>query len=236
MNSTTCHVRRGCREPVLPPVIPVIYNGYCRETPFAAPAVSFSLYKIIDWRSGKPRYADAAAVAAAFRFESGIPVILTGVDPDRSLERWWSLGRPSRQAVIRELRDLGVELVTTPNFSLFTDRPRWDDLHSIKRIAITHEEFLREGLPAALHLNARTERDWERWTEYISSREEVTHLSFEFSTGTGWADRVDWGAARLVKLAQDVCRPLHLVVRAMGAGIGYPAGAIRGLRWKNNGT
>lgn len=53
-------------------------------------------------------------------------------------------------------------MVTTPNYSLSIDQPRWDDLHSLKRIAIVHEEFLNEGLPAALHVNARTDKDWER--------------------------------------------------------------------------
>lgn len=39
---------------------------------------------------------------------------------------------------VRRLRSIGVEMVTTPNFSLFVDGPRWDDLHSIKRIPNTH--------------------------------------------------------------------------------------------------
>ena len=130
----------------------------------------------------------------------------------------WSLG-PDRLDAICRLREFGVELVTTPNFSLFTDQPRWDDMHSMKRIAITHEEFLREGLPAALHINARTERDWERWAEYIRLRSEVTHVAFEFQTGAGWAGRIDWQAAQLVHLAKDAGRPLHLVVRAAGSDI-----------------
>ena len=86
-------------------------------------------------------------------------------------------------------------------------------MHSMKRIAITHEEFLREGVAAALHVNARTERDWERWTEYILQRSEVTHVAFEFTTGSGWAERMDWHAEQLAELAQNVGRPLHLVVR-----------------------
>ena len=115
--------------------------------------------------------------------------------------------------------NLGVELVTTPNYSLFTDQPRWDDMYSMKRIAITHEEFLREGMPAALHVNARTERDWERWTKYILLRSEVRHVAFEFKTGAGLAGRIDWQAAQLANLAQGVGRPLHLVVRAAGGDI-----------------
>ncbi|MGH7268007.1 MAG: hypothetical protein ACREMB_24585 [Candidatus Rokuibacteriota bacterium] len=87
-----------------------------------------------------------------------------------------------------------MALVTTPNFSLFADQPCWDDLHSIKRIALVHEEFLSEGLPAALHINARTDQDWERWRAYVAVRPEVTHIAFEFATGAGRAERIKWYA------------------------------------------
>jgi len=173
---------------------------------------------VIARHGGEERFANAEAVATAFRFKAGTPLILTGTADDRPLERWWSLG-PGRLDAIRRLRKFGVKLVTTPNFSLFTDQPRWDDLHSMKRIAITHEEFLRAGMPAALHVNARTERDWERWTEYIRLRSEVTHVAFEFKTGAGWAGRIDWQATQLLHLAKGAGRPLHLVVRAAGSDI-----------------
>ena len=204
--------------PILPPAVPILYHGRRRNAPFAPPAVCLPLYGVIGRYGGKVRYKDETAVAAAFHFESGTPLILTGVAVDPPLERWWGLGRPSRLQEIGRLRELGVKLVTTPNFSLFTDRPRTDDMHSIKRIGITHEEFLREGLIAALHVNARTERDWERWAEYIWSREEVTHVSFEFGTGSGRAGRINWQTTQLTKLAHDVGRTLHLIVRGVGAG------------------
>ena len=201
------------RVPVLPPVVPVLFHGSSRQAIFAPPAVCVPLYQVIARHRGGERYRDAAAVAAAFRFQRETPLILTGIADDRPLERWWSLGS-RRLDAIRRLRDLGVELVTTPNFSLFADQPRWDDMHSMKRIAIAHEEFLREGVPAALHVNARTERDWGRWTEYIRLRNEVTHVAFEFKTGAGWSGRVDWQAAQLTALANGAGRPIHLVVRA----------------------
>jgi hypothetical protein len=91
------------------------------------------------------RYTSAGGLAKAFGIGLDVPVILTGTAKDRPLERWWSLGAQRRDA-IRALRSLGVTLVTTPNFSLFIDQPRWDDLHSQKRIMIVHEEFLSEGL------------------------------------------------------------------------------------------
>ena len=103
-----------------------------------------------------------------------------------------------------------------PNYSLFVDQPRWDDLHSIKRIALVHEEFLSEGLPAALHLNARTQKDWERLQEFVAARPEITHVAFEFATGAGWAQRAPWYADKLARLAAGVGHPLHLILRGGG--------------------
>jgi hypothetical protein len=72
--------------------------------------------------------------------------------------------------VIRALKAAGVGLVTTPNYSLFLDRPRWDDMHAMKRIALMHEEFLAEGMPAALHVNGRTDSDFRHWGSYVTAR------------------------------------------------------------------
>jgi hypothetical protein len=115
--------------------------------------------------------------------------------------------------LIRTFRDLGIALVTTPNYSLFIEQPRWDDLHAMKRIGIIHSEFLNEGLPAALHVNGRTETDFRRWEDYIVSRPEVCVLAYEFTTGTGWAGRQERHADWLAELARGVGRPLRLIVR-----------------------
>lgn len=152
----------------------------------ASAAVCFPLYRVISRHDGSTRFGNRRELADNFRIPRTMPVILTltGTAFDPPLERWWALGL-DRIDAIRRLRDLGTALVTTPNFSLFSDQPRWDDLHSMKRIAIVHEEFLHESVPAALHVNARTERGWERWGEYIGQRPEVTHIAFEFATGAG---------------------------------------------------
>lgn len=198
--------------PFLPPLVPVLYHGCKRIVPFEAPAVCLPLYSVIDRRNGETRYSNGSELSYGFGIGKDVPVMLTGTATDGPLERWWSLGEKRRER-IRALRNLGVTLVTTPNYSLFVDQPRWDDLHSLKRIAIVHEEFLREGVPAALHINARTDRDWDRWTDYIERRPEVTHIAFEFATGAGWALRTDWHVKKLVALASSVGRPLHLVMR-----------------------
>lgn len=199
--------------PALPEMVPVIFHRSRRKEDLAPAAAAVPLYRTFSGRNGAPLFADHDALCAAFRIAPGTPVILTGIDEDAPIERWWGLGEDKRQAVIRSLRKAGVVLATTPNYSLFTDAPRWDDLHAIKRIALVHAEFLAEGLPAALHVNGRTDTDFRRWGDYIAARPEVTHLAYEFATGTGWAGRLKQHAEWLAGLAKTAGRPLALIVR-----------------------
>jgi hypothetical protein len=45
------------------------------------------------------------------------------------------------------------------------------------------------------------------------ARPEITHLAYEFTTGTGWAGRQELHAKWLGNLAEGVGRPLTLVLR-----------------------
>jgi hypothetical protein len=197
--------------PELPLVVPVLFHDSTRVSRIAAPVAALSLYQIFDRRTGEPRHVSHEAVCAAYGIAPGTKLVLTGTARDRPLERWWGLGTARRRAVIRTAKAVGVVLTTTPNFSLFLDRPRWDDLHAMMRIALVHCEFMEEGLPAALHVNGRTEADFARWAAYLAGRPEITHVAYEFATGT--ARRRERHAAWLAELARSAGRPLDLVVR-----------------------
>jgi hypothetical protein len=143
---------------------------------------------------------------------SACDIILTGVDHDARIEPWWSLGH-ARVAIIHSLVRLGIALVTTPNFSLLLDNPRPDDLHAMKRIAITFSEFQQEGLACALHPNGRTMRDFDRWAAFIATRPEISTLAYEFITGSGRSGRRQFHLDRLINIAKVAGRPLDIVVR-----------------------
>ncbi|MDR4308496.1 hypothetical protein IHQ68_17900 [Chelatococcus sambhunathii] len=215
--------------PALPRLVPVIFHGNRRDLSVPSSAVALPLYRLLDRKTGAPRFTDHAALCADFGIACGTTIMLTGTDRDPPLERWWQLGEAGRRPIIRALATAGIGLVTTPNYSLFIDRPRWDDLHAMKRIAIVHQEFLAEGMPAALHVNGRTETDFLRWADYVAARPEVSHLAYEFTTGTGWAGRKEQHAAWLAGLAATVGRPLHLVVRGGVEVLPTLASAFAGL-------
>jgi len=201
------------QAPMLPMIVPLVYHGSRRDEMIAMPAVALSLYAMFNRIDGTPRYASREALCRALGITTESTIILSGTHHDRPLETWWALGESKRRIIIRNLRDNGISLVTSPNYSLFTDAPRWTDMHSIKRIAITHSELVSEGLPAALHVNGRTETDFKRWGSYIDAHPEVTHVAYEFTTGTRWTGRREQHITWISALARSAARPLHLLVR-----------------------
>lgn len=76
-----------------------------------------------------------------------------------------------------------------------------------------HAEFLEGGLPCALHVNGRTDTDFRHWGEYVRERPEITHLAYEFTTGTARAARRDYHLGNLIGVAASAGRPLGLLVR-----------------------
>ncbi|MFX8906933.1 hypothetical protein ABTM87_19065, partial [Acinetobacter baumannii] len=69
------------------------------------------------------------------------------------------------------------------------------------------------GVPCALHLNARTDRDWERWTVFLKAHPEISCVAFEFGTGAGSKSRIPWYVTQLKRLADEASRPLQLILR-----------------------
>jgi hypothetical protein len=195
----------------LPDHIPLIGHKYSRTGTLAEHVVAVPLYEIFHMGTGEPHVRNRAELAARFLIPDNAIIVATGVDRDFKVERWWEFA--NRAKVMQALRDLGIALVTTPNFSLFTNVPRPDNLHGMKRIALSWAELMAAGIPAALHLNARTDFDYARWTQFVAARPEVEIVAFEFGTGAGHPNRIDWHVERLCALARAAGRPLILVLR-----------------------
>lgn len=200
--------------PPLPAIVPFVDHRYGRAATLDEPVVAISLYELVNLATGKPHVASRADLAARFLIPEGAAIVVSGVDKDGPIERWWEL--KDRPAILAALRALGVTLVTTPNYSVLTDVPRTDNLHAMKRILLAWTEMAGAGLPTALHVNGRTQHDYTRWAELIADRPEIEILAFEFATGCGRGERIDWHVAQLCALADHVGRPLTLVIRGGG--------------------
>jgi hypothetical protein len=197
--------------PSLPLSVPLLYHSSGRLGRLKMDTVAVPLSFLWDRKTGLLRFNTREAVAEAFGFDEGARLIISGVDHDQPIEDYWSYRRATR--LPEQLAALRPDLITTPNYSMPLDTPRWENLHNMKRIAICSSEFTSAGIPTSLHLNARTDRDYERWTEFVAKREEIRSVTMEYATGAAKQERGEWHTDRLVALASAVQRPLQLVVR-----------------------
>ncbi|KPF67400.1 hypothetical protein IP69_13780 [Bosea sp. AAP35] len=200
------------RPLVLPSYLPMLFHGSALVKTITIPAVAIPLYRFFDQAAGC-RFNTRESICQSYKIDSRTDIVLSGVAQDHEVEGWWKLEAPGRIKAIANLRSLGIAMVTTPNFSLMVDRPRWDDLHSMRRIVLSYHELVSEGQAAALHVNGRTRQDFLRWTEYVAAHGEVTHIAYEFTTGTKNPLRMRQHAQWLVELAQACGRRLGLVLR-----------------------
>ncbi|MER9901129.1 hypothetical protein [Mesorhizobium sp. M0130] len=207
-------------------IVELIYHGSRRSQALDADIVALRLADVVDFRRKRSKHSSAEQLRETFRLAPDCKIILTGVDHDHRIESWWSLGS-ARPAIIRGLVALGIHMVTTPNFSLVLDHPRWDDLHAMKRIALVFAEFQENGLACALHPNGRTFQDFERWMSFVVERPEVQALAYEFITGPDRTGRRQFHLDRLAELAAAVNRPLDIIMRGNPQVIPFLRGHFR---------
>lgn len=200
------------QAPDLPIYAPQVFHASLRTDPLVTPAVAIKLIQLFDKRSGKPRYTSRAALLEHFMIADGAQIIVTGVDDDPPIERWWHIGRQARREVIAQLADMGVAIATTPNYSLSLNWPRVGDMSAMKRILLCAEEMMTGGLPTALHVNGRTPHDFARWSKVIQRIDGITHLAYEFTTGAAYGERRERHVAWLCELAANAGRPLDIIV------------------------
>lgn len=193
-------------------IVPLIYHGSKRGSRFWSRHIALRLADLIDFERGRARYRTRDHLCDAFKIDPSCGILLTGVDHDPVIERIWRLeGR--RPAVFRDLARIGIDCATTPNFSMILDVPRTDNLHSMKRIAIVYQEMCEAGLPTALHVNGRTERDFGRWGEFLAARPYIDALAYEFITGSGMSSRLPMHLSWLNKMISGLSRRVTFVVR-----------------------
>ena len=195
-----------------PSYTPMIRSNSKRSQRLVVDSIAIPLDRIISRKTGSLSVKSREDLCNRVLVDPSARIILSGVHIDHFLEHYWEKAR--EQNIAAELAKLQIDLVTTPNFSVFCDVPRWDNFHNMKRIAICWYELAQAGLPVALHINGRTDRDFERWTEFLVEHKEVTILSFEFQTGPKCPGRATWYVKKLVALANSIDRPISLIIHA----------------------
>lgn len=197
--------------PSLPLSVPVLYHSSGRLGRLQMETVAVPLEYLLDRKTGMLRFNSRAAVAENFGFDESARLLITGVAQDQPIEDYWSFRRATH--IPEQLTAIRPDLVTAPNYSTPLDTPRWNNMYNMKRILIGWSELVSAGIPTSLHLNACTDRDWERLTEFVAARDEVRSVAFEYATGPARLERGEWHTEKLAALAAATPRPLQLIVR-----------------------
>lgn len=193
----------------LPEYVPLVYNSSSRIESFEYETVAVQLTRLYDFDKKEFKFHCKEEICDYFGFSPNCNILISGVKEDVPLEKYWFIRKT--KGFVKQLFKLQPTLVTAPNFSTFSNSPRMDNLFNMKRILICWSELIEQGIPAALHTNGRTLKDWERLTEFIAKRPEVKSISFEFATL--FPERKSWYVDRLIELSNSVNRQLQLVVR-----------------------
>src|SRR3546814_19153937 len=111
--------------------------------------------------------------------EPNARVVVAGGARDKKIERYWAA--KDRPAMLQQLAALDIALITPPTYSVLTDVPRTDNLHSMKRIMMSTVEMMHAGLPTALHSYVCTSWDFEPLGRLFAQRTGIQYMAFGFS-------------------------------------------------------
>ena len=115
----------------LPDFVPLIGHKYSRTKKLVEPVVAVPLYELFHMGTGEPHVRTRSELAERFR----ISTTRRWSSQGSTATPKWRLGGRSLIASGRSKRCATWEslLVTAPNYSLFTNVPRPDNLHGMKR-------------------------------------------------------------------------------------------------------
>lgn len=209
-----------------PAYVPLIQHGSNRVRPLDVPFVALTTFDVTRRdRRKSDMNRDPDALRDNLRLDRNASILLCSVAPDHELERYW-VQRKDR-ALIEGIRSIRPAHVIAPNFSLFRDVPRPDNLANIKRSILCAEEFSKAGLSVIPYVMGITDRDWQRWADFLKEHKTIQMVGKEFQTG-GKRQRVgEWHIQRLLELQERLGRSLHLV--AIG---GRRYSMLRRFPWK----
>jgi hypothetical protein len=152
---------------------------------------------------------DPDSLRDKFRLARNTSIVLSSIAPDRELEAYWR-ERKHRQ-LVEGIKAIRPAHVIAPNFSLFRDVPRFDNLANIKRSLVCAEECSTAGLSVIPYVAGITTHDWERWADFLKEHEHVRMVCKEFQTGGKKKTVGDWHIDRLRELQDRLGRRLHIV-------------------------
>lgn len=198
-------------QPLLGSYVPLLHGKGVRKHKDQMDYLAIPMSRALIGRGSKTRARTTKELVEVTGIRPRLGWILSGTDDDGPIERIWGLDHLPR--ILQGMSNAGVVFATTPNYSLYADVPRHDNLHAMKRIAWMWYFMQQAGIATALHINGRTDRDFERWAEFVRSQPAVQAVAFEFTTGAEPVLDRERYIRRLETFATAVGRKISLVMR-----------------------
>jgi len=128
--------------PELPDHLPVLVQAY--SDPVDVPWVALHGGRVFGVTGGRITPKHRLPLPEIYRLGPTTRIALQLYVEDRVLEGLWA----ARRSIIAELGFLGFDLVLAPNFSVWRDRSRFEQLVQQRRSFAFYHELIEAGLPA----------------------------------------------------------------------------------------
>lgn len=200
------------RDVRLPVYVPLVHHGYSRQSRLHGEAVAICPYNFLKLKNGcyVSKVKDQVSLRQKFGIANGAKLILCGTAKDKPIEKYWAYRR--RDKTMDLIAAINPDLYIAPNFSMFLDVPRPDNLFNIKRQLLCLSELSAAGVSVVPHISATMPHDWNNWKSFLTEHIDIQHIAFNFQTGYTKLHEGGKALTRLIRLQQDLGRDLSLLM------------------------
>jgi hypothetical protein len=158
--------------PDLPPHIPVLVQAYADRVD--VPWVALHGGRLFGITGGRLTPKHRRPLRETYRLGENTRIAVEFFVEDRVLEGLWA----NRELVNRELHTLQPDLVLAPNYSVWVDHPRFEQLIQQRRAFIHHHELLEWGLSVVPDIGfSLFEPDGRLWAEWVNGQPTLRAVS-----------------------------------------------------------
>jgi hypothetical protein len=189
----------------------MIHNGHGRSERLKTRNVAITTFDVLKLISGR-EFETPERLREHFKISEHSKLLLVSVAKDNVLERYWKYEVSRR--LPEQLRSLGVQFVTAPNYSFPTNVPRTEPMANRMRSLKSAERLSAVGLYVIPHLNSCTQADWDCWRDFLRDHKHINIIALEFQTGLRIPRKAVWHISQLLNVQEALGRGLHLVAVA----------------------
>jgi len=158
----------------LPSFLPTINGGGKKINTGAGQFVAISLGTIVSIKQLKVR----VNIREVLGLTSETKLVLLSYGKDELIENIW----PKRWDLYKTLLGVGIDLITSINYSIWFNQNHCEHLINVKRNLLTFQEMQKVGLPAIPNVYWYGQKDLFRWATWLNSNPLVKLAAINLQT------------------------------------------------------